>query len=103
MNTMNIASVDLNLLKVFEALHEESNASRAALRLGGTQSAVSAALVIQQGMNRYNSFPPRYYLLLAGLECALILLMFGFSALHLRRLVGAVLRQSVISQIREAG
>jgi ABC-type antimicrobial peptide transport system permease subunit len=65
--------------------------------------AVSAALVIQQGMNRYNSFPPRYYLLLAGLECALILLMFGFSALHLRRLVGAVLRQSVISQIREAG
>lgn len=44
MNQMNIATVDLNLLKVFEALHEESSASRAALRLGVTQSAVSAAL-----------------------------------------------------------
>lgn len=44
MNPMNIATVDLNLLKVFEALHEESSASRAALRLGVTQSAVSAAL-----------------------------------------------------------
>jgi DNA-binding transcriptional LysR family regulator len=41
---MNIATVDLNLLKVLEALHEESSASRAALRLGVTQSAVSAAL-----------------------------------------------------------
>lgn len=41
---MNIAAVDLNLLKVFEALHEESSASRTALRLGVTQSAVSAAL-----------------------------------------------------------
>ena len=44
MNLMNIANVDLNLLKVFEALHEESSASRTALRLGVTQSAVSAAL-----------------------------------------------------------
>lgn len=41
---MNIAHVDLNLLKTFEALHDESSASRAALRLGVTQSAVSAAL-----------------------------------------------------------
>jgi DNA-binding transcriptional LysR family regulator len=41
---MNIADIDLNLLKVFEALHEESSASRAALRLGVTQSAISAAL-----------------------------------------------------------
>lgn len=41
---MNIANIDLNLLKVFEALHDESSASRAALRLGVTQSAVSAAL-----------------------------------------------------------
>lgn len=41
---MNIAQVDLNLLKAFEALHDESSASRAALRLGVTQSAVSAAL-----------------------------------------------------------
>jgi DNA-binding transcriptional LysR family regulator len=41
---MNIADIDLNLLKVFEALYEESSASRAALRLGVTQSAVSAAL-----------------------------------------------------------
>jgi LysR family transcriptional regulator, mexEF-oprN operon transcriptional activator len=44
MNQMNIANIDLNLLKVFEALHEESSASRASLRLGVTQSAVSAAL-----------------------------------------------------------
>ncbi len=41
---MNIAEMDLNLLKVFEALHDEVSASRAALRLGVTQSAVSAAL-----------------------------------------------------------
>ena len=44
MSHMNITDVDLNLLKVFEALHDESSASRAALRLGVTQSAVSAAL-----------------------------------------------------------
>lgn len=44
MKQMNIADIDLNLLKVFEALHDESSASRAALRLGVTQSAVSAAL-----------------------------------------------------------
>lgn len=44
MNAMNIESTDLNLLKVFEALHEEGGASRASLRLGITQSAVSAAL-----------------------------------------------------------
>lgn len=44
MSHMNIAQLDLNLLKVFEALHDEASASRAALRLGVTQSAVSAAL-----------------------------------------------------------
>ena len=44
MNRMNIVDLDLNLLKVFEALHDEGSASRAALRLGVTQSAVSAAL-----------------------------------------------------------
>lgn len=44
MNTMNIGTLDLNLLKVFEALHDEGSASRAALRLGVTQSAISAAL-----------------------------------------------------------
>jgi len=44
MNNMNITDIDLNLLKVFEALHDEVSASRAALRLGVTQSAVSAAL-----------------------------------------------------------
>ncbi|WP_323123042.1 LysR family transcriptional regulator [Burkholderia alba] len=44
MNTIDIARIDLNLLKVFEALHEEGGASRAALRLDLTQSAVSAAL-----------------------------------------------------------
>ncbi|ORM93604.1 LysR family transcriptional regulator [Pantoea cypripedii] len=44
MNNMNIEALDLNLFKVFEALYEEGSASRAALRLGITQSAVSAAL-----------------------------------------------------------
>lgn len=44
MNQINIESLDLNLFKVFEALYEEGSASRAALRLGITQSAVSAAL-----------------------------------------------------------
>lgn len=44
MNEIDINRVDLNLLKVFEALYEEEGASRAALRLGLTQSAVSSAL-----------------------------------------------------------
>ncbi len=44
MSLMNIADIDLNLLKTFEALHDESSASRAAVRLGVTQSAISAAL-----------------------------------------------------------
>lgn len=44
MNDMNIAKADLNLLKVFEALYEEGSASRAAIRLQVTQSAVSASL-----------------------------------------------------------
>lgn len=44
MNRFDIAGVDLNLLKIFEALFEEGGASRAAIRLNMTQSAVSAAL-----------------------------------------------------------
>ena len=44
MNQFEIAGVDLNLLKIFEALFEEGGASRAAIRLDMTQSAVSAAL-----------------------------------------------------------
>ncbi|QTF07794.1 LysR family transcriptional regulator [Brenneria izadpanahii] len=44
MNDINIARADLNLLKVFEALYEEGSASRAAIRLHVTQSAVSASL-----------------------------------------------------------
>ncbi|WP_137888456.1 LysR family transcriptional regulator [Pseudomonas sp. 2FE] len=50
MNHMNIAKTDLNLLKVFEALHDEGSASRAALRLGVTQSAISAALGRLRGL-----------------------------------------------------
>lgn len=50
MNQMNITDVDLNLLKTFEALHDESSASRAALRLGVTQSAISAALRRLRGL-----------------------------------------------------
>lgn len=44
MNRSDISGVDLNLLKIFEALYEEGGASRAAIRLNMTQSAVSAAL-----------------------------------------------------------
>ena len=44
MNNIDIESVDLNLLRVFVALIEEGGASRAAIRLGVTQPAVSAAL-----------------------------------------------------------
>lgn len=44
MNAINIESMDLNLLKVFEALYEEGGASKAAVRLGLTQSAISAAI-----------------------------------------------------------
>lgn len=44
MHASDISSVDLNLLKIFEALFEEGGASRAAIRLDMTQSAVSAAL-----------------------------------------------------------
>jgi LysR family transcriptional activator of mexEF-oprN operon len=43
-NKIDIGNVDLNLFKVFEALFEEGGASRAAIRLNITQSAVSAAL-----------------------------------------------------------
>jgi len=41
---MNIRNLDLNLLLVFEALLNERSVTRAARRLGRTQSAVSAAL-----------------------------------------------------------
>jgi DNA-binding transcriptional LysR family regulator len=44
MHMFNIRSVDLNLLPVFEAVYEEQNLSRAAVRLAMTQSAVSHAL-----------------------------------------------------------
>ena len=41
---LNLRSVDLNLLPVFEAAYEERSLSRAARRLAMTQSAVSHAL-----------------------------------------------------------
>lgn len=41
---LNLRSVDLNLLPVFEAVYEERSLSRAATRLAMTQSAVSHAL-----------------------------------------------------------
>jgi len=43
-NTSNLAGVDLNLLKVFLALAQEHNVTRAAERLCVSQSAVSASL-----------------------------------------------------------
>jgi DNA-binding transcriptional LysR family regulator len=44
MNTANINAVDLNLLRVFDALMEEGSVTRAGARLGLTQSAVSHSL-----------------------------------------------------------
>lgn len=44
MNDRHIRALDLNLLKVFDALYEERSVTRAANRLGLTQSAVSHAL-----------------------------------------------------------
>ena len=44
MNQIDIVEMDLNLLKVFEALYEEGGAGRAAVRLDLTQPAVSSAL-----------------------------------------------------------
>lgn len=44
MHQSNISSLDWNTLKVFHAIYEESSATRAGLRLGLTQSAISAAL-----------------------------------------------------------
>lgn len=41
---LKLATLDLNLLRVFDALHEERSTTRAGLRLGVTQSAVSHAL-----------------------------------------------------------
>ena len=41
---MNFATLDLNLLRVFDALMEERSVTRAGLRLGVSQSAVSHAL-----------------------------------------------------------
>lgn len=44
MTVTNIDSIDLNLMRIFTAVYEEKSASKAALRLGMTQSAVSANL-----------------------------------------------------------
>ena len=52
----NIRSVDLNLLPVFEAVYEERNLSRAAVRLAMTQSAVSHAVTRLRTLFRDNLF-----------------------------------------------
>jgi DNA-binding transcriptional LysR family regulator len=44
MNTMHLASIDLNLLRVLDVLLEERSVTRTGARLGLTQSAVSHAL-----------------------------------------------------------
>jgi DNA-binding transcriptional LysR family regulator len=43
-NIMNVRDVDLNLLRVFDAVLHESGVTPAAARLGSTQPAVSNAL-----------------------------------------------------------
>jgi len=49
MRTVHLANIDLNLLVVFDVLMEERSVSRAADRLGRTQSAVSHALARLRG------------------------------------------------------
>jgi len=44
MQPLNLRSIDLNLLPVFEAAYEERSLSKAAVRLAMTQPAVSHAL-----------------------------------------------------------
>src|ERR1700756_5992033 len=44
MNSIHFEHLDLNLLKIFEALRDERSAPRAGARLGLTQSAISHAL-----------------------------------------------------------
>src|SRR6516162_11754250 len=44
MNSVDFTALDLNLLRVFDALIEERSVTRAGARLGLTQSAVSHAL-----------------------------------------------------------
>ena len=53
---LNLRSVDLNLLPVFEAVYEERSLSRAAVRLAMTQSAVSHALVRLRALFRDELF-----------------------------------------------
>ena len=52
----NLRSIDLNLLPVFEAVYEERNLSRAAERLGMSQSAVSHALTRLRDLLRDDLF-----------------------------------------------
>jgi DNA-binding transcriptional LysR family regulator len=52
----NLRSIDLNLLPVFEAVYEEHNLSRAAQRLGMSQSAVSHALARLRDLLRDDLF-----------------------------------------------
>lgn len=54
--TINLRSVDLNLLTVFDAVYAEANLSRAARRLAMTQPAVSNALVRLRGLTRDRLF-----------------------------------------------
>ncbi len=56
---LNLRSVDLNLLPVFEAAYEERNLSRAAERLAMTQSAVSHAVTRLRAVFRDELFIPQ--------------------------------------------
>ena len=56
---LNLRSVDLNLLPVFEAAYEERNLSRAAERLAMTQSAVSHAMTRLRAVFRNDLFIPQ--------------------------------------------
>ena len=55
---LNLRSVDLNLLTVFEAVYEERNQARAALRLAMTQPAVSNAIARLRHVVRDPLFVP---------------------------------------------
>ena len=50
---MDIGSVDLNLLKAFDALYAERHVTRAGLRIGLSQSAMSGALTRLRDLSHY--------------------------------------------------
>lgn len=71
---------------------------------GMVPGALLAALItVWQGSQWYNAYPLWVYALAAGLQVLLVGLMFLFSFLHLNSRLRGLMKQPIISQIREMG